>query len=80
MEFVLSNVGTEVLGYNVPSSPSLHGPGGMVILNINQIHILCQSQLCTKQLIYITAQSKLRESTEISADRYTHLECHSSDH
>ena len=36
-------------------------------------HILCHSDLCTEQLIYISALSRLRESAEISAVRYTYL-------
>ena len=35
--------------------------------------ILCYSHVCTEQLIYITALSKLQESAEISAVRYTNL-------
>ena len=35
--------------------------------------ILCHLHLCTEQLIYISALSKLRESAEISAVRYTNL-------
>ena len=35
--------------------------------------VLCNSQLCTEQLIYISTLSKLRESVVISADRYTNL-------
>ena len=35
--------------------------------------ILCHSHLYTEQLIYISALSKLRESEDISAFRYTNL-------
>ena len=37
------------------------------------IQILCHLNLCTEQLIHSTALSKLRESAEISAVRYTNL-------
>ena len=35
--------------------------------------LLCHSHLCSDQLVYISALSKLRESAEISAVRYTNL-------
>ena len=36
-------------------------------------NILYYSHLCTEQLIYVSALSKLRESADISAVRYTNL-------